>query len=108
MVSRMSDSEGSKGSKGRRSFTPEFREGAVRLVLDEGRSLTQVARDLGVGQSTVSKWVTQAKADRSKGATGLTTAERNELRRLRREVQSLREDREILKKAAAFFAKESK
>lgn len=91
----------------RRSFTEEFKAGAVRLVLDEGKSISQVGRDLDVAQSVVGNWVKQARADRSHGKTGLTTEERAELTRLRREVKDLRQQRDILKKAAAFFAKES-
>jgi transposase len=91
----------------RRSFTEEFKAGAVRLVLDEGKSISQVGRDLDVAQSVVGNWVKQARADRSQGKTGLTTEERAELTRLRREVKDLRQQRDILKKAAAFFAKES-
>jgi transposase len=77
------------------------------LVLDEGKSISQVGRDLDVAQSVVGNWVKQARADRSHGKTGLTTEERAELTRLRREVKDLRQQRDILKKAAAFFAKES-
>jgi transposase len=91
----------------RRSFTEEFKAGAVRLVLDEGKTVSQVGRDLDVAQSVIGNWVKQARADRSDGKTGLTTEERAELARLRREVKDLRLQRDILKKAAAFFAKES-
>jgi transposase len=91
----------------RRSFTEEFKAGAVRLVLDEGKTVSQVGRDLDVAQSVIGNWVKQARADRSHGKTGLTTEERAELARLRREVKDLRLQRDILKKAAAFFAKES-
>jgi transposase len=91
----------------RRSFTEEFKAGAVRLVLDEGKSISQVGRDLDVAQSVIGNWVKQARADRTNGKTGLTTEERAELARLRREVKDLRQQRDILKKAAAFFAKES-
>jgi|SRR4051794_21926906 transposase len=91
----------------RRSFTDEFKAGAVRLVLDEGKSISQVGRDLDVAQSVIGNWVKQARADRSDGKTGLTTEERAELARLRREVKDLRLQRDLLKKAAAFFAKES-
>jgi transposase len=77
------------------------------LVLDEGKSISQVGRDLDVAQSVIGNWVKQARADRSNGKTGLTTEERAELTRLRREVKDLRQQRDILKKAAAFFAKES-
>ena len=93
----------------RRRFTAEFREGAVRLVLDEGKSINQVAKDLDITHSGLSEWVKRAKADRGLGRPGvLTSAEREELARLRKENRELRMEREILKKAAAFFAKESK
>src|SRR5437762_9921531 len=82
----------------RRSFTEEFKAGAVRLVLDEGKTVSQVGRDLDVAQSVIGNWVKQARADRSDGKTGLTTEERAELARLRREVKDLRMQRDILKK----------
>lgn len=93
----------------RRAFTREFKAETVRLVLDGGRSIPEVARDLDLTESALRQWVHQAEVDRGRGKPGeLTSAEREELHRLRREVKDLRLDREILKKAAAFFAKESK
>lgn len=89
----------------RRRFTDDFKQQAVRLVLDEGKSVTGVARELDLVPSALAQWVKHAQADRTKGRTGLTTAEREELARLRRENRILQEEREILKKAAAFFAK---
>jgi transposase len=97
--------ESSKGRRHRRRFTDEFKQEAARLVLDEGKSVTAVARELDLVASALGNWVKQAQADRSKGRTGLTTAEREELTRLRREIRILQEERDILKKAAAFFAK---
>ncbi len=91
----------------RRKFTAEFKEGAVRLVLDEGKTPAEVARDLDLTDSALRAWVAQAQADRDKGKSGLTTAEREELARLRKENRRLQMERDILKKAAAFFAKES-
>jgi transposase len=93
--------------RARRHFTDEFRAGAVRLVLDEGKTIGQVARDLDLTASALRTWVERARADRTKGKTGLTTQEREELARLRKENRELRMERDILKKAAAFFAKES-
>ena len=90
----------------RRQFTDEFKAGAVGLVLDEGKSVAQVARELDLTESALRTWVERGRADRTKGRTGLTTEEREELRRLRKEVRTLRTEREILKKAAAFFAKD--
>jgi transposase len=94
-----------KGRRARRQFTDEFRAGAVRLVLDEGKTIATVARELDLTPSSLARWVDQARADRTGGAIGLTTAEREELARLRKENRELRLEREILKKAAAFFAK---
>lgn len=94
--------------RARRQFTDEFRAGAVRLVLDEGKTVSQVARDLDLTASALSTWVKHARADRTKGRTGLTTAEREQLAELKKEVRELRMERDLLKKAAAFFAKESK
>jgi transposase len=82
--------------------------GAVRLVLDEGKRIGAVARELDLTPSSLSNWVRHAQADRTKGRTGLTTAEREELTRLRKELRIVQEEREILKKAAAFFAKQSR
>jgi transposase len=90
----------------RRSFTDEFRAGAVRLVLDEGKTIPQVARDLDLTRSALRTWVERARADRSKGKSGgLTTAEREELGKLRKQVRELTMERDILKEAAAYFAK---
>ena len=104
-MARMAD--GTRKKRPRRSFTDEFKAGAVRLVLDEGKSISEVGRDLDVMQSVVGTWVKHARADRTKGKTGLTTEERAELAKLKKENRQLRLEREILKKAAAFFAKES-
>jgi transposase len=89
----------------RRQFSEEFIAGAVRLVLDDGKTVGAVARELDLTPSSVGNWVRQARADRTQGKTGLTTEERAELARLRKENRELRTEREILKKAAAFFAK---
>lgn len=91
----------------RRQFTDEFKAGAVRLVLDEGKSIADVARDLDLTASALSSWVRRARADRDGGKSGLTTEERTELAALRKENRQLRVERDILKKAAAFFAKET-
>ena len=89
----------------RRKFSEEFKEQAARLVLDEGKSMAAVARELDLVPTALREWVERARADRTGGKTGLTTAEREELSRLRKQVRILEEEREILKKAAAFFAK---
>jgi transposase len=97
-----------KQKRSRRSFSAEFKAGAVRLVLEEGKTVGATARDLDLTESALRTWVDQARADRSKGRTGLTTAEREELARLRKENRILQEERDILKKATAFFAKQSR
>lgn len=97
-----------KRRRPRRQFTKEFKEQAVKLVLEHGKSASQVGRDLDVHDSLIGGWVKQALADAGKGAPGaLTTAEKEELTKLRKENRELRIEREILKKAAAFFAKEN-
>jgi transposase len=96
------------GRRTRRQFSEEFKEGAVRLVLDEGKTVGAVARELDLTASALSLWVRHARAERTHGKTGLTKVEREELAALRKENRVLREEREILKKAAAFFAKQSR
>jgi transposase len=104
----MSTMPETKRKRTRRNFTDEFKAGAVRLVLDEGKTVAAAARDLGLTESSLRNWVEQARADQTHGKTGLTTAEREELARLRKELRIAQEEREILKKAAAFFAKQSR
>jgi len=87
-------------------YAPEFRAEAVRLVRSGGLTQSQVSRDLGVSTFTLRNWLRQTEIDAGE-REGLTTDEREELRRLRRENRVLREEREILKKAAAFFARET-
>ena len=87
-------------------YPPEFRAEAVRLARSPGNSIRQVARDLGVATESLRRWVIQADIDRG-DSPGLTTDERAELTRLRRENRTLRIEREILKKAAVFFATET-
>jgi transposase len=93
------------GKRTRRRFPPEFKAGAVRLVLDESRTVGSVARELDLTASALALWVRREEAERSKGRTGLTRDEREELVRLRKENRELRMEREVLKKATAFFAK---
>ena len=92
----------------RRRFSEEFKAGAVRLVVDEGKSVGAVARELDLTASALSLWVKHAQAERTKGKSGLMKEEREELARLRKEVRILTEERDILKKATAFFAKQSR
>lgn len=97
-----------KTRRKRRAFTPEFKADAVKLCRAGGRTVAQVAKDLDLTETALRGWVRQAEIDEGQGAPeALTTDERNELSRLRRENKQLRMEREILKQAATFFAKES-
>ena len=104
----VSMAEGKKPKRARRKFTPEFKAEAVRLVLMEGNTVGAVAKDLDLTDSALRLWVERAKADRGQGRVGvLATAERDELGKLRKRVRELEIERELLKKWAAFFAKET-
>ena len=92
--------------RSRRSFTDEFKRDAVGLVIDEGRRVIDVARSLGVGEGTLGNWVRQARVDRGE-RVGLTTSEKAELAELRKENARLRMERDLLKRATAFWVKES-
>ena len=92
--------------RSRRSFTDEFKGDAVALVIDEDRRVIDVARSLGVGEGTLGNWVRQARIDRGERA-GLTTSEKTELAELRKENARLRMERDLLKRATAFWVKES-
>ena len=91
--------------RSRRSFTAEFKADAVSLVLDEGRSIASLARSLGIGATNLGNWVRQARIDRGE-RDGVTTSERAELAELRRENFRLRQERELLKRATAFWVRE--
>jgi len=92
----------------RRKFTPEFKAETVRLIRESGRSIGEVAKDMDLTESSVRNWVRQAEVDAGKGPAGaLTSEEKEELRQLRKENRRLRMERDILKKATAFFAKEN-
>jgi len=94
--------------RARRSFTPDFKAEAVRLCRAGDRSVPQVAKDLDLTETALREWVKQAAVDAGAGPSdAITTEEREELRELRKRVKRLEQEREILKKAAAFFAKES-
>jgi transposase len=93
----------------RRSFTREYKAEVVKLIRKSGKSIGAVADELDLTETAVRRWVQQAEIDSGGGLAGaLTTAERDELAQLRKRVKTLEMEREILKKATAFFAKESK
>ena len=93
----------------RRKFSAEFKAEAVQLIRESGKSVAEVARDLDLTKTSLQHWVRQAEVDSGRGRPGeLTTSEREEFRKMKRENKMLRMERDILKKATVFFAKESK
>ena len=92
--------------RARREFSAEFKARTVELIISSGKSVNEVCRELDLTETAVRRWVKQAKIDQG-DLPGLTSDERTELARVRRENKVLREEREILKKAAAFFASET-
>ena len=93
----------------RRAFAPAYKAEVLDLIRASGKSIGAVAKDLGLTETAVRAWVRQAEVDGGGGPSGvLTTAERDELTQLRRRVKTLEMERDVLKKATAFFAKESK
>jgi transposase-like protein len=91
----------------RRRFSPEFREEAVRLVIENSRPMAHVARELGMGETTLSKWVIQYRNEHTGDEpTPLATHERIRLAELERELREVRLENEFLKKAAAYFARD--
>ena len=97
------------GKRTRRSFTKEYKAEVVGLIRKSGKTVGAVCRDLGLTETAVRRWVQQAEVDSGRGPVGaLTTEERAEFAALRKRVKTLEMEREILKKATAFFVKESK
>jgi transposase len=87
-------------------YTPEFRAEAVKLLHSSpDKTVPQIANELGISDSSLRSWINQSQIDAGQ-RQGLTTEEQEELRRLRKEVKTLRQEREILRKATAFFARE--
>lgn len=93
-------------SSKRRNYTEDFKRDAVTLVTDQGYKISEAARSLGIGDSLLRRWRQEFEQEAS--ATGLTIDEREELKRLRKENRLLRMEKEILKKASQYFAKEMK
>ena len=102
----MSVMEQQQEPRGRRSFTDEFKRDAVAMVIDDDRTIVDVADSLGIGDGTLGNWVRQARVDAGDKA-GVTTEEKAELAELRRENARLRMERDLLKRATAFWVKES-
>ncbi len=95
--------------KTRRSFSKEYKAEVVALIRKGGKGVGAICRDLDLTETAVRRWIKQAEIDSGEDSSGaLTTAEREELTALRKQVKTLEMEREILKKATAFFAKESK
>ena len=94
-------------ARARREFTPEYKDEAVQLVVTTGRAVATVARELGVNEATLGRWVTAFRARNETGQTEVTESERVELLRLRKENADLKLDRAFLKKASIFFAQEA-
>src|SRR5208282_637651 len=96
------------GERKRRKFSAEYKAETVRLIQRSGKSIGQMAMELGIGETALRRWVSQTELEAGRGPEGaLKQREREELVELRRENRRLRMEREILKKATAFFAKES-
>ena len=103
----MESTSSGKSRKARRKFTPEFKAEAVKLATQPGQSIGRVAKNLALTETALRSWVKQAVTDAGNGHAGaLTTAEKQELVELRKQVRQLTMEREILRKATAFFAKE--
>jgi transposase len=96
-----------QGRRTRRSFSEQYKVEVVALCRSSEKSMSEIARDLDLTESSVRRWVSQAEIDAGH-KEGLTSSEREELVRLRKEVRVLREERDILKRATAFFARETR
>ena len=94
-------------ARSRRDFTPEYKDEAVKLVINTGRAIANVARELGINEASLGSWVSAFKARNDTGETAVTESERAELLRLRKENADLKLDRAFLKKASIFFAQEA-
>jgi transposase len=97
-----------KKPRPRRSFTPEFKAEVVELVRQPGNTAGSVARDLNLTETAVRSWAKQADLDQGRRSDGLTSEQLSEMAQLRKELREAREERDILKRAVAFFARETR
>ncbi len=97
-----------KQVRSRRSFTPEFKAEVVELVRQPGNTAGSVARDLNLTETAVRAWAKQADLDQGRRSDGLTSEQLSEMAQLRKELREAREERDILKRAVAFFARETR
>jgi transposase len=93
-------------ARSRKSYSPEFREEAVKLVIETSRPIAQVAKELGIHEATLGNWVNSYRREHAGEEPPLSVSERARLRELEREARELRLENEFLKKAAAYFAKD--
>ncbi|WP_372472141.1 transposase [Jidongwangia harbinensis] len=107
-MSSIMESVGKKRSRPRRAFTPQFKAEIVELCQRGDRTIAQVTEDFDLTETAVRQWVKQAEVDAGTRSDGLTSEERAELSRLRRENRRLQQDVDILKRATAFFARETR
>lgn len=92
--------------RAKRNFSPQFREEAVKLVIEGSRPIAAVAREIGVGEGTLGNWVSAYRREHTGDEPALSINERERLRQLEREARELRMENEFLKKAAAYFARD--
>lgn len=95
-------------ARSRRTFSPEFREDAVKLVIESSRPIAQVARELGIGEATLGNWVNKYRRDHASEEPALDVSERTRLREVERQLRELKMENEFLKKAAAYFAQDQR
>jgi transposase-like protein len=92
----------------RRTFSPEFREDAVKMVIDSSRPIAQVARELGIGEATLGNWVNRYRRDHADEEPALGVSERSRLREVERQLREVKMENEFLKKAASYFAQDQR
>ena len=93
-------------ARNRRTFSPEFREDAVKLVIDSSRPIAQVARELGIGEATLGNWVNRYRRDHAGEEPPLDVSDRARLREVERQLREVKMENEFLKKAASYFAQD--